>query len=98
MALRTEIYAALTNAAVTMARCNGGINRNRSENAFRYDLGLLLDHSPHDLAAIDKWLATRSDEQILTLVDGDERDQQTELAGAPDGIDMLLNDIFESVV
>ena len=98
MPLRTEVYSAIANAAVEMARCNGGINRYRTEKAFLYDLGLLLDHSPHDLPAINEWLKSRSDEQLLTIVDGEQSDQEAEMASAPAGADMLLNDIFDSVI
>lgn len=85
-------------AALHMARSNGGINRHRTEDEFMHDYAKVLMHTPHDLDPIDAWLATRTPEQIETLVDGERADMQRELEGAPAGTDMLLNDIFDDAV
>jgi hypothetical protein len=91
-------YAGITRAATWMARSNGGINRDRSEQRFLDDLALVLMHTPHELEPIDRWLAEKSDAEVETIVDGEEREMQSALESAPPGTDMLLNDIFENAI
>lgn len=91
-------YQAITKAATLMARSNGAINRHRTEADFLDKLALVMMHSPHDLDAIDKFLASRTDDQLLTIVDGERTEMEAELIGAPVATDMLLNDVFENAL
>ena len=94
------LYPAIANATVTMSRCNGGINRDRSEKVVRGELVRMLADGcdlAFDLPAIDRWLAGLNDDDLLTIVDGEESEALTLLTTAPAGTDQLLNRIFEQV-
>jgi len=92
-------FPGIMKAAVLMAGCNGGINRDRPECDFREEVRTLLDPKPgHELAAIDAWLDSLSDHDLLTAVDGEQLEMRTLLSSSPHGTHSLLFEIFEQVV
>jgi hypothetical protein len=83
-----------------MAYDNGGINRDRSEARATRELRHFLDRVPFDravLAAIDAWLGTLSEEQMLIAVAGEETEMDALLASSPPFTGALLCAIFEEV-
>lgn len=93
----------IAKATLEMAYDNGGLNRDRTEAGLMKDLDELLGAEgmdTKDLAAIDRWLATLSKDELKTLCAGEENDQK-KLARdkqAPEKMDSLLNDIFNNVI
>lgn len=92
----------LMRALETMSRCNGGINITRSREQFLAETELWLVLWPIknpdvDVDAIDAWISTLSDEDVLTLVDGEESESVAIAASAPRGTRELLADHFEEV-
>ncbi len=70
-----ELYPNLRNAYLTMERCNGGINRERDEVTACRETDEIIgaEGTYHqDLVAIDAWLGTLSEGDLLTFVDGEE--------------------------
>jgi hypothetical protein len=96
--MKQHRYPSLVAAAIEMARYNGGINRCRTERQFLNDLSRVLEHSPHNIAAIDAWLATKNSDEILMIVDGERNEMPAAIVDAPPGTDMLLEDIFDRAV
>lgn len=96
----TGLYPGIVRAALNMARCNGGINRYRSEKDCLRSLELLLAEASValDLRAISEWLAALSEEDLLTVVDGDETEAAELVKSAPEGTQMFLDEIFNKVV
>jgi hypothetical protein len=96
-----ETYPNIKAAYLTMESCNGGINRNRSqEQACREsDAVIGAEGVDHDtLVAIDKWLATLSEDDLLTFVDGEESEIAAIVAsGGEVGAKAhgLFNDLFD---
>lgn len=96
-------YKGLSRAALEMAYCNGGVNRNRSEADVLYALDDLLKEEhiqqTFDLAAIDTWLNGFSSVCLQEIVDGEEETvfatMQKKLA--PQGTNEFLNILFEEV-
>jgi len=101
MAQVIESYPNIMRAYLTMERCNGGINRDRTEQmALRESDPVIgaegVDHAT--LFRIDEWLASLPFGSLEDFVDGDEDDilkmveeggQVAELAHG------LFNDLFE---
>lgn len=88
-------------ATIEMAYCNGGVNRYRRERHVLKDMDAVLGDGCElamDLPAISAWLGALSKVDLLTVVDGEETDQQKLLATAPAGTDALLNRIFDEAV
>lgn len=96
-----ESYPNLRAAYILMERCNGGINRDRSEEqALREsDPVIGADGVYHaDLVAIDQWLGTLTDDDLLTFVDGEESAAAVIAAFGGDAGALahgLLNDLFD---
>lgn len=88
----------IARATLEMSYCNGGIHRGRREKDVLRELDALLSGGPDvafDLPKIDRWLAALADDDLLTVVDGEEGEAAQLLQSAPPGTDMLLNSIFE---
>ncbi len=92
-------YPGILRATLAIAYDNGGVNRDRPERAVRDALVLYLAGYPTQalLDPIDAWLSGLSDEALETCCAGEDTDRATLLAGAPDGANALLNEIFERV-
>lgn len=93
----------LKEVCVTMACCNGGINRERTEAGFLRKaerIVFAVGHAPEDMAAIEWWLASLTEEQRNTLADGEYAENQALLATAPHGafLDGILNRVFDEAV
>ena len=99
-----ETYPNIRNAYLLMERCNGGINRNRSEGQAcrESDAVIGADGVYHDdLVQIDVWLGTLSDDQILTFVDGEESEIEAIVKSGGDIGEKahgLFNDLFDGEV
>lgn len=97
-----KTYPNLQAAYILMERCNGGINRDRSEEQ------ALLETDPvigadgvyhNDLVAIDQWLGTLSEDDLLTFVDGEQSEVEVLAASGSEAsvkAHGLLNDLFNS--
>lgn len=92
-------YPGIAKATLEMSYANGGVNRDRRERDVLEKLEPILAECDlaMDLPAISAWAAALSDEDMLTLVDGEESDQHHVLSDAPHGTDGLLNLIFDNV-
>lgn len=97
--ISTQKFPGIAKAALEMSYCNGGINRGRREKDVLHDLEKVLSRGGIDIAfnlpEISRWLAALADDDLLTVVDGEEGDSDQLLSRAPTGTNMLLNDIFE---
>lgn len=99
-----ETYPNIKAAYLTMESCNGGINRNRSqEDACRESDAVIGAEGVYhdDLVQIDAWLGTLSDEQILTFVDGEESEIEALVKSGGDIGEKahgLFNDLFDGEV
>lgn len=103
-----ESYPHLRNALVELCACNGGINRERAEEEFLRATDPIIgadgvDHE--DLVSMDAFIATLTEEERSTLVDGEEQDTAALIAraearclGLGAKLDALLNEIFEEAV
>lgn len=91
-------FPGIARATLEMSYCNGGINRERREKDVLEKLEPLLIECDlaMDLPAISAWAMALSDEDMLTLVDGEESDQHAIVTCAPHGTDGLLNLIFDN--
>jgi hypothetical protein len=90
-------HPGIARAALEMSYANGGINRDRSEADVLSDLNVTLaivEGFKLDLGAIDKWLGGLSEDDLLTVVDGEETETDALTAKAPAGTQSLLNAIF----
>jgi len=90
-------HPGIARAALEMSYANGGINRDRSEADVLSDLNVtlaIIEGFKLDLGAIDKWLGALDEEDLLTVVDGEESESDTLTAKAPEGTQPLLNAIF----
>lgn len=86
-------------AYLEMERCNGGINRYRTEaDALDY-LERCIAKDGLDVAmnlpAIDAYFASLSDGDLLLCVDGEETERQEFMKCAPAGADQFLNAMFD---
>jgi hypothetical protein len=99
------MYPGIERAALEIAYCNGGVNRDRTEQdvreEFRLFLGLFIQINPtYTLAvleAIDAWLKGLSDEDLNDLCDGELEATPRIFPGIPPLTDGLLNEIFDKV-
>lgn len=104
MTLETDVtkhlYPGIARATLEMSYCNGGINRERREKDVLVKLEPVLAECDlaMSLSEISAWAMALSDEEMLTLVDGEEREQHAIMTCAPHGTDGLLNLIFDEVV
>lgn len=89
----------IARATLEMSYCNGGVNRDRREKDVLEKLEPILAECDlaMDLPAISAWAVALSDDDMLTLVDGEESEQHHVLSDAPHGTDGLLNLIFDNV-
>ena len=93
-------YPAIDKATLEMTYDNGGVNRDRTEA----DVLLALDRCLHrhavdyDLHAINYWIESLSTEDLVTVVAGEQDDQDRLLEDAPEGTSEVLLAIFEDVV
>ena len=93
-------YPAIDKATLEMTYDNGGVNRDRTEA----DMLLALDQCLHrhavdyDLHAINYWIESLSTEDLVTVVAGEQDDQDRLLEDAPEGTSEVLLAIFEDVV
>lgn len=90
-------FPGIARATLEMSYCNGGVNRDRREKDVLEKLEPILAECDlaMDLPAISAWAMALSDEDMLTLVDGEENDQHQILTCSPNGTDSLLNLIFD---
>lgn len=92
----------VSKAIVLMERCNGGVNRYRTEADVLRAIGKAIPQHGLDiafnLAAIDKYLASLSDDDLLNVVDGDQDERKAFMkkTDAPDGTDELLEFFFDN--
>jgi hypothetical protein len=96
--LSTHRFPGIARAALEMAYDNGGINRMRSEQDALRDLDAILTDGADiafDLPDIDRWLASLSDDDLQTVVAGEETEAAQIIANAPGGTHQILEDIFE---
>jgi len=85
-------------AMFLIALDNGGVNRDRPEQQVRREIRQWLAKQPADLLpAVDKWLASLSDDDLETVCAGEHTDAQALLASAPPFTDQLLNAYFDEV-
>ena len=92
-------FPGIARAALEMSYANGGINRDRREKDALAKLESILAECDlaMDLPAISAWAMALSDDDMLTLVDGEESKQHAIVTRAPHGTDGLLNLIFYHV-
>lgn len=94
-------YPGITKAAIEMARCAGGINRDRSERVVLNKLERFMASGidvAFNLPEIDAWLADLSDDDLLTAVDGEETDMETLCAKGPPGTHGFLHQIYANAI
>lgn len=97
----SERLPGICRAYIAMERCNGGINIHRSvADALAY-LEKCIAKDGLDVAmnlpAIDKYFADLSDEDLITVVDGEEYERAEFMARskAPDDADAFLQAMFD---
>ena len=96
-----EMYPNLRNAYLLMERCNGGINRDRDEVTACRETDAIIgaDGTYHqDLVAIDEWLGTLSEDDLLKFVDGEESEVAAIVSVSGDvgaKAHGLFNDLFD---
>jgi hypothetical protein len=91
-------FPGIAKAALEMSYCNGGINRDRRERDVLKILDAMLADGADlalDLPAIDAWLSALSDDDLQTVVDGEETEMLALLKSAPTGTGAFLTAIFE---
>lgn len=96
-----ETYPKILSTFLMMENCNGGINRSRTaEQAARETDAIIgadgVDHA--DLVAINEWLGTLNEDDLLTFVDGEEEDIQaiTDRGGQIGALaHTLFNELFD---
>lgn len=86
-------------AYIDMERCNGGINRYRTEaDALAYlERSIQKDglDVAMDLPIIDAYFAKLSDDDLLLVVDGEETERDEFMKSAPEGANAFLNAMFD---
>ena len=95
--LSNHRFPGIAKATLEMSYANGGINRYRREFDALKALDRVLETGVDvamDLPAIDEWLSGLSDDDMLTVVDGEETEMLKIVEDAPPGTDSLLNQIF----
>lgn len=90
-------YPGIERATLLIALDNGGINRNRSEEQQKAELEAFFVGRREDLAKIDAWLLSLTNEQLETACCGEHDEMAALLASAPPGTDQFLNDYFDEV-
>lgn len=94
-----ERLPGIAKAYIEMERCNGGINRYRTEaDALAYlERSIVKDglDVAMDLPTIDAYFAGLSDDDLLLVVDGEETERSEFMRSAPAGADQFLNAMFD---
>jgi hypothetical protein len=90
----------LAKACLEMSYDNGGIHRYRNEDVAKEEYRQVLGADgvyEEDLKIIDDFIATLTEDEVMTLVAGEETEMQAIVArcSIPEKLDGLLNDIFE---
>ncbi len=94
-----NMYPNIENAVLIMALDNGGINCYRPESDLNADLAEYLnDTDPAFLEELEAWLSTLSEEQLDTVVSGEESEMEALCAAGPDGVNGFFNEIFSEVI
>lgn len=95
--LKEHAYPGIAKACLEMSYANGGVNRDRSEADVLDDLRVtlaIIDGFSLDLSAISEWLGALGEDDLLTVVDGEETEANRLVSKAPAGTQALLNAIF----
>lgn len=86
-------------AYIDMERCNGGINRYRTEAKALTYLERCIAKDGLDVAMnlreIDAYFTGLSDDDLLLVVDGEETERAAFMKDAPAGADQLLQAMFD---
>jgi hypothetical protein len=92
-------FPGIEKAATEISYDNGGINRDRSEEAMLRHLRRYLSTIPYydELSAIDNWLGALNADDLDTVCAGEQTEMEDLLANAPPFTGQLLIDIFENV-
>ncbi len=96
-----ETYPNLRAAYLLMERCNGGINRGRDEEQACRESDTIIGAEGvyhDDLVAINEWLGTLSEDDLLTFVDGEESEIEAIVKSGGDVGEKahgLFNDLFD---
>lgn len=89
----------ISKAVILMERCNGGVNRYRTEGDVLKALARAIETDGLDIAmnlpAIDAYFTALPDDELLTVVDGEETERDELMKAAPDGADAFLQAIFD---
>jgi hypothetical protein len=98
-----DVYPYIKKAALILAYDNDMINREEPEDLFLANCAMSLASVTHlELIQLDEWLQTLTDEQMETLVCGEESEMRALEAlcptGGPDNqpLSKIFDDIFES--
>jgi hypothetical protein len=105
-------YPNITRLTLDMVACNGGLHRLRKpEIGAEQDVKNLLDEClgaegvyHEDLAALDRWLSSLTEEQFMTVADGEETEVATILEAAPrigdseDTVREFIDQIYEHCI
>lgn len=89
----------IARAYIDMERCNGGINRDRTEAAALADLERYIGEDGLDVAmdlpAIDAYFAGLSEDDLLLCVDGEDSEREAFMTNAPPGASAFLDAVFD---
>lgn len=96
-------FPGLLKAIILMAYDNGGITRERSEQAVVDEFNeWLVEYSKEvsqaQLVEVDAWLAKLNPDALNIVCCGEESEQMTLLEDAPTITENVLNDLFDEVV
>lgn len=96
-------YKQLERAVVRMALCNGCINRDREEVALVDEFRDWLADQRYEAVTLDAWchwLGHLTEDQLDTLVDGEETEMEALVLGAPQPtlLHKFLDDVFNEVL
>jgi len=92
-------FPGIKRAALYLAHANGMIYRGCTEEQWLSSLDYVLGAEGVDtdeLQKLDDWCKTLSDEQVETLVDGEEEEMQQLVDSCPTEAVGIFNDIFDS--
>lgn len=101
---RIEQFPALRKAFLEMSYDNGGIHRGRTVEEALAETEELLSGEQWDdakLIRFDVWIASLSDDDVCTLVDGEETEIEDLIADSHlsdedrEDLDELLNELFD---
>lgn len=96
-----SLYPSIYKAALEMSYCNGGINMHRTESDHQEDMDKFMKSQSDEMNVLfpffDSFLHGLSDEDLETVVDGEESERQAIMMKGPFKLDQFLNDVFEKV-